>query len=216
MESPMDDPYRRPIFTPALFYRDPFAALDWLERAFGFERSMVITDSSGALGHAEMPLRRRDDLYRRGMGRLHREPGLGRRQEYAGRARESAGRHRRPLRARAPSGRGHSRRAGGAVLRRPHLSGPRLRGALLELWPARPRRDARGGRTGERFYDRRLGVSLALDLDRGLVALAGLRRSEVIELLRRRRAAELAEAAGLPPHSPALKAGAAPSGEGRG
>ena len=50
----MDDPYRRPIFTPALFYRDPFAALDWLERAFGFERSMVITDSSGALGHAEM------------------------------------------------------------------------------------------------------------------------------------------------------------------
>jgi len=50
----MDDPYRRSAFTPALFYKDPVVALDWLERAFGFERSMVITDSSGALGHAEM------------------------------------------------------------------------------------------------------------------------------------------------------------------
>ena len=50
----MDDPYRRSVFTPALFYRDPLAALDWLERAFGFERSMVITNSSGAVGHAEM------------------------------------------------------------------------------------------------------------------------------------------------------------------
>ena len=50
----MDDPYKRPVFTPALFYRDPAAALDWLERAFGFERSMVITDSSGQIGHAEM------------------------------------------------------------------------------------------------------------------------------------------------------------------
>jgi uncharacterized glyoxalase superfamily protein PhnB len=50
----MDDPYRRSVFTPALFYRDPSAALDWLERAFGFERSMVITDSCGAVGHAEM------------------------------------------------------------------------------------------------------------------------------------------------------------------
>ncbi|HVP99866.1 MAG TPA: VOC family protein [Roseiarcus sp.] len=50
----MDDPYHRSVFTPALFYKDPFAALDWLERAFGFERSMVLTDSSGALGHAEL------------------------------------------------------------------------------------------------------------------------------------------------------------------
>jgi uncharacterized glyoxalase superfamily protein PhnB len=50
----MDDPYRRPTFAPALFYKDPVAALDWLERAFGFKRSMVITDPSGKLGHAEM------------------------------------------------------------------------------------------------------------------------------------------------------------------
>ncbi len=43
-----------PTFTPALFYLDPFAALDFLEQAFGFERTMVITDEQGNLGHSEM------------------------------------------------------------------------------------------------------------------------------------------------------------------
>ncbi|NJN36361.1 MAG: VOC family protein [Nitrospiraceae bacterium] len=41
-------------FTPALSYRDPKAALKWLERAFGFETAMVITDADGNLGHSEM------------------------------------------------------------------------------------------------------------------------------------------------------------------
>jgi uncharacterized glyoxalase superfamily protein PhnB len=41
-------------FTPAVFYRDPLAALKWLEQAFGFETSMLVTDDSGAVGHAEM------------------------------------------------------------------------------------------------------------------------------------------------------------------
>lgn len=50
----MDDPFRRPTFGSAVFYRDPRAALDWLEKAFGFERTMVITDDSGAIVHAEM------------------------------------------------------------------------------------------------------------------------------------------------------------------
>ncbi|MEZ5665852.1 MAG: VOC family protein [Alphaproteobacteria bacterium] len=50
----MDDPFGRPTMGSALFYRDPHAALDWLERAFGFERTMVITDQAGNLGHAEM------------------------------------------------------------------------------------------------------------------------------------------------------------------
>jgi uncharacterized glyoxalase superfamily protein PhnB len=50
----MDDAYQRPVFVPAVFYKDPFAALDWLERAFGFTRSMVITDAQGNLAHAEM------------------------------------------------------------------------------------------------------------------------------------------------------------------
>ena len=50
----MADPYRRSTFGPALFYQDPFAALDFLEKAFGFERTMVITDAEGRLGHSEM------------------------------------------------------------------------------------------------------------------------------------------------------------------
>jgi len=50
----MEDPFRRPTFAPSVFYKDPFAALDWLEKAFGFERSMVITDQSGKLAHSQM------------------------------------------------------------------------------------------------------------------------------------------------------------------
>ena len=50
----MDDPFRRPTLTTAVFYKDPWAALDWLEKAFGFERSMVITGKDGKVGHSEM------------------------------------------------------------------------------------------------------------------------------------------------------------------
>jgi uncharacterized glyoxalase superfamily protein PhnB len=50
----MKDPFHRPSFGSAVFYRDPRAALDWLEKAFGFERSMVITDKDGRLAHSEM------------------------------------------------------------------------------------------------------------------------------------------------------------------
>lgn len=50
----MDDPFRRAALTAGAFYRDPRGALDWLEKAFGFQRSMVISDSDGRLGHAEM------------------------------------------------------------------------------------------------------------------------------------------------------------------
>lgn len=49
----MNVPPRAP-FTPAVIYRDPRAALDWLARAFGFETTMLITDETGAVGHAEM------------------------------------------------------------------------------------------------------------------------------------------------------------------
>lgn len=41
-------------FTPTIFYRDPMAALRWLEAAFGFETSLLVTDNAGAIGHAEM------------------------------------------------------------------------------------------------------------------------------------------------------------------
>jgi uncharacterized glyoxalase superfamily protein PhnB len=43
-----------PTFTPVVFYRDPMAALKWLEQAFGFEISMLVTDDAGNVGHAEM------------------------------------------------------------------------------------------------------------------------------------------------------------------
>jgi uncharacterized glyoxalase superfamily protein PhnB len=50
----IEDPFRRPTIIPALFYKDPLKALDWLEQTFGFKRVMVITDDAGNLGHAEM------------------------------------------------------------------------------------------------------------------------------------------------------------------
>ncbi|MET3228286.1 UNVERIFIED_ORG: putative glyoxalase superfamily protein PhnB [Burkholderia sp. 1263] len=50
----MSDSLHRPSLGSAVYYRDPFAALDWLEKAFGFERRMVITDSDGRLAHSEM------------------------------------------------------------------------------------------------------------------------------------------------------------------
>lgn len=39
---------------PALCYRDPKAALDWLERALGFELAMLIEDAEGNFAHSEM------------------------------------------------------------------------------------------------------------------------------------------------------------------
>lgn len=44
----------RPSLSSAVCYRDPKPMLDWLEKAFGFERSMVITDADGNLAHSEM------------------------------------------------------------------------------------------------------------------------------------------------------------------
>ncbi|WP_333587719.1 VOC family protein [Phenylobacterium sp.] len=40
--------------TPTAFYRDPQAALTWLDKAFGFEVALLLTDATGALAHAEM------------------------------------------------------------------------------------------------------------------------------------------------------------------
>jgi uncharacterized glyoxalase superfamily protein PhnB len=49
MEAFMSSP-----FTPVVFYKDPMAALRWLEQAFGFETTMLVTDDAGRVGHAEM------------------------------------------------------------------------------------------------------------------------------------------------------------------
>ncbi|MFC4519235.1 VOC family protein [Cupriavidus pinatubonensis] len=50
----MEDPFRRAALGAAVFYREPLGALDWLEQAFGFTRTLVITDDQGKLAHAEM------------------------------------------------------------------------------------------------------------------------------------------------------------------
>ncbi|ESY77517.1 glyoxalase [Mesorhizobium sp. LNHC221B00] len=50
----IDDPFKHASLGSGVFYRDPRAALDWLEAAFGFERSMVVSDAEGKLVHAEM------------------------------------------------------------------------------------------------------------------------------------------------------------------
>lgn len=52
----MSDPSNdwRPALVSALCYRDPRAALAWLEKAFSFETFMVIEDGDGNLVHSEM------------------------------------------------------------------------------------------------------------------------------------------------------------------
>jgi uncharacterized glyoxalase superfamily protein PhnB len=44
----------RPTFVPAVFYKDPVAALKWLQKAFGFEVATLITDAEGRLAHSEV------------------------------------------------------------------------------------------------------------------------------------------------------------------
>lgn len=47
-------PPHRPSFIASLVYTDNGAALEWLETAFGFQPSEVLTDSDGKIVHAEM------------------------------------------------------------------------------------------------------------------------------------------------------------------
>ncbi|ALL13007.1 VOC family protein [Caulobacter henricii] len=44
----------RPNLISAVCYRDPRAALAWLEKAFGFELVFLVEDAEGNLGHSEM------------------------------------------------------------------------------------------------------------------------------------------------------------------
>jgi len=48
--------YRTGEISSSLFYRDPAAAMAWLERAFGLEPCHVVEDETGALTHIEMGL----------------------------------------------------------------------------------------------------------------------------------------------------------------
>jgi uncharacterized glyoxalase superfamily protein PhnB len=44
----------RPTFVSAVFYKEPMAALRWLEKAFGFEIATLVTDAEGRLAHSEL------------------------------------------------------------------------------------------------------------------------------------------------------------------
>ena len=73
----MSHPTNAPII-PTLRYRDAAAAIDWLCRAFGFEKHMVVPDDDGGIGHAQLTYRgamimlgtARDDVF----GKLQRTP----------------------------------------------------------------------------------------------------------------------------------------------
>ena len=47
---------KRPAMGSGVIYRDPKAALRWLEKAFGFEITMIVEGPDGAIGHSEMRL----------------------------------------------------------------------------------------------------------------------------------------------------------------
>src|SRR5436190_4022267 len=41
-------------FVPAVFYKDPVAAIRFLEKAFGFEIASLILDGDGKLAHSQL------------------------------------------------------------------------------------------------------------------------------------------------------------------
>jgi len=45
---------KRPALSTGVYYRDPIAALKWLEAAFGFEITMVVDGPDGGLAHSEL------------------------------------------------------------------------------------------------------------------------------------------------------------------
>ena len=45
-----------PKIIPALCYKDAPAAIEWLCRAFGFEKHLVVPDETGGIAHAELAL----------------------------------------------------------------------------------------------------------------------------------------------------------------
>lgn len=46
--------HAHPSLMSSVIYRDPRAAIGWLEQAFGFELDMLIEDDQGAVAHSEM------------------------------------------------------------------------------------------------------------------------------------------------------------------
>lgn len=45
---------RRPSLSTSLSYKDPRAAIVWLQKAFGFELTLLVEDAKGGVGHSEL------------------------------------------------------------------------------------------------------------------------------------------------------------------
>ena len=45
-----------PNIYPSVFYRDAPAAIDWLCRAFGFEKRLIVPGEDGSIAHSELSL----------------------------------------------------------------------------------------------------------------------------------------------------------------
>ena len=52
----MSETNHRSTLGSALSYKDPRAAIEFLQNAFGFEPTMIITDDDGNIGHSELSL----------------------------------------------------------------------------------------------------------------------------------------------------------------
>ena len=52
----MSERARLPTIGPLLWYRDPRAAIAWLETAFGFETRLIVDDGAGGVIHSELTL----------------------------------------------------------------------------------------------------------------------------------------------------------------
>jgi len=50
----MSDRVKLPAIGPLLWYRDPRAAIAWLEKAFGFETRLLVEDDRGGVVHSEL------------------------------------------------------------------------------------------------------------------------------------------------------------------
>ena len=46
----------RPNIFPVIRYKDGARAIDWLEKAFGFTKQLVVPEADGAIAHAELSL----------------------------------------------------------------------------------------------------------------------------------------------------------------
>ena len=56
MPTPPTAPPGWPSISPALFYDDAAAAIEWLEKAFGFATRLKVEDGAGGIVHSELEL----------------------------------------------------------------------------------------------------------------------------------------------------------------